>query len=211
MKKKGAAYGLFERHMYPLANCSSTCFFRASFSNWVRGYILPQIDASALGFNSMAWFHRRSGGKCATAFSEKTLRWWRYSNRIIFNSSGGMSHSACLTCRFLINTHNLPLAMACWTASWAVGSVFSLLIIVLSVVCLMAVLPFLATNWAFFMLGLRRMIGSCNKLIHPLAQSMFGCANVNHGYLNMALFSPRFERKKQWLVHWSLVCRDTSI
>ena len=169
MKKKGAAYGLFEGRMYPLANCLSTCFFRALFSSWVRGYILPLIDAGTLGFNLIAWFYGQSGGRRDVAFSEKTLRWWQYSSRIVFNSLGRISCSACLTCRFLMNTCSLPLAIACWTASWAVGSTFILLIVVPLVVCLIVVLPFLATNWAFFASGLHRMIGSCDKLIHPLA------------------------------------------
>jgi len=77
---------------------------------------------------------------------------------------------------------------------------FILCIVVPLVVCLIAVLPSLATNWALFASGLRRMIGSCDELIHPLAQSMLGCADVNHRYPSIALLSPRSERKKRWLV-----------
>ena len=211
MKKKGATYGLFEGCMYPLANCSSTCFFSASFSSWVRGYILPLIDAGALGFNLMAWFHGQSGGRRAVAFSENTLRWWQYSNGIVFNSSSGMSCSACSICRLLMIAHSFLLVMICWTASWAVGSTVSLLIVVPSVVCLIAVLPFLAINWAFCASGLCRIIGSCDESIHPLAQSILGCVDANHGYPSITLLSPRSERKKQWLVHWVPVCRDTSV
>ncbi len=158
------------------------------------------MDAGTFSFNSMAWFHRRSGGSRDAAFSEKTLRWRQYSSRIVFSSSGGMSCLACLTCRLLMIAHSLPLAMTCWTASCTVGSTFSLLIVVLLVVHLIAVWPFLATNWAFRASGLRRIIGSCDESIQPLAQSILGCADANHGYPNIALLSPKSKRKNRWLV-----------
>ena len=139
------------------------------------------MDAGALGFSSMVWFHGRSGGRRAAAFSEKTLRWQRYSCGMVFNSSGGMSCSACLTWRFLMNRRSLPLAIICRTASWADGRICTLLIVVPSVVHLIAVLPLLAMNWAFCASGLRKMIGSCDESIHPFDQSIFGCVSANHG------------------------------
>ena len=80
-----------------------------------------------------------------------------------------------------MNRHNLSLAMICRTVSWAVGRICTLLIVVSSVVRLIAVLPLLAMNWAFCASGLRKVIGSCDELIHPLDQSIFGCMSANHG------------------------------
>jgi hypothetical protein len=139
------------------------------------------MDAEASGLSSMVWFHGQSGGRCVVAFSKKTLRWQQYSCGMVFSSSGGISCSAYLICRLLMNSHNLPLVMICWMAFQAVGRTCILLIVVPSVVHLIAVLPFLATNWAFCASGLHRMIGSCDELIHPLAQSIFGCIATNHG------------------------------
>ena len=139
------------------------------------------MDAGAFGFSSMAWFHGRSGGRHAAAFSENTLRWRRYSCGMVLNSSGGMSCSTCLTWRFLMNKHSLPLATIRWTASQAVGRICTLLIVVPSVVCLIAILPFLAINWAFCTSGLCKIIGSCDESIYPRAQLIFGCVAANYG------------------------------
>jgi len=80
-----------------------------------------------------------------------------------------------------MNKHSLPLATIRWTASQAVGRICTLLIVVPSIVCLIAVLPFLAMNWAFCASGLHKMISNCDESIHPLDQSIFGCVSVNHG------------------------------
>jgi len=66
------------------------CFFKASFSSCVRGYIRPLMEDGAFGFRSIAWFHGRSGGNLCAWVSENTLRCRRYSCGIVLNSSGGM-------------------------------------------------------------------------------------------------------------------------
>src|SRR5579863_6502049 len=53
------------------------------------------------------------------------------------------------------------------------------------------------TNWALAASSLRSMIGNWEWLIHPRFQSMRGCTAANQGYPSMALFSPRFVRKKR--------------
>ena len=42
--------------------------------------------------------------------------------------------------------------------------------------------------------GADRTIGSCDMSIHPFFQSILGWKAENHGYLEMALWSPRSER-----------------
>ena len=53
------------------------------------------------------------------------------------------------------------------------------------------------TNRAFFASGARNMMGSCEESIHPLLQSILGYVAANHEYPKMALFSPRFVKKKR--------------
>ena len=51
-------------------------------------------------------------------------------------------------------------------------------------------------NWALAALSLRSMIGSCEWSIHPRFQSIHDCTAANQGYPRMALFFPRFIKKK---------------
>ena len=64
-------------------------------------------------------------------------------------------------------------------------------------------------NRAFFAFGARRIIGSCDKLIHPCFQSIFGCTVANQEYPKIALCSPRSDRKKRnWFLLvpvWTLI------
>ena len=65
-------------------------------------------------------------------------------------------------------------------------------------------------NRAFAASGLRNTMGSWLCEIHPLAQSIFGCVAVNHGYPRMTQFSPKSDRKYHsvlWVVP-VLVCRS---
>src|SRR5579863_5482992 len=52
-------------------------------------------------------------------------------------------------------------------------------------------------NWALAASSLRSMIGNWEWSIHPCFQSIRGCVAANQGYPSMALFSPRFVRKKR--------------
>src|SRR5579863_1159351 len=52
-------------------------------------------------------------------------------------------------------------------------------------------------NWAFAASSLRSMSGSWEWSIHPRFQSMRGCTAANQGYPRIALFSPRFVKKKR--------------
>src|SRR5579863_178778 len=52
-------------------------------------------------------------------------------------------------------------------------------------------------NHALAASSLRKMIGSWEWSIHPRFQSMRGCTAANHGYPNIALFSPKLVRKNR--------------
>jgi hypothetical protein len=52
---------------------------------------------------------------------------------------------------------------------------------------------------------------ACPWLIHPLFQSILGWNAVNQEYPRIALFSPRFERKKCRVVHCVPVCTCRSV
>ena len=54
---------------------------------------------------------------------------------------------------------------------------------------------FLAANCALAALRALRTMGNCEWSIHPLAQSILGCAVANHGYPKITLWSPRSVRK----------------
>ena len=69
----------------------------------------------------------------------------------------------------------------------------------------------LIVNQAFPASGVRNIMGSCEWSIQPLFQSIFGCMAANQGYPSMALFSPRFERKKRRLIRRSPVCTVRSV
>ena len=52
-------------------------------------------------------------------------------------------------------------------------------------------------NWAFAASSLRKMIGNWEWSIHPRFQLMRGWTATNHGYPNIALFSPMLVKKNR--------------
>ena len=65
-------------------------------------------------------------------------------------------------------------------------------------------------NCAFVASADHRTISNWSCVIHPLAQSILGCAAANHGYPKITLFSPRSERKYRRVCCWVsvLVCKS---
>ena len=78
MKKKGAAYGLFDGLMYPFFRCSQINFSSAPCSGLVKVYIFPGIVLGAPSFKSMVWSHIRKVGNHCDSFSLNTLVWGLY-------------------------------------------------------------------------------------------------------------------------------------
>ena len=78
MKKKGAAYGLFEGQMYPFACCSYTNLSKAFCSSCVSWYTFPGIEDGAPGFSSIVWSQMRGSGNLWEASLLNTKRWQWY-------------------------------------------------------------------------------------------------------------------------------------
>jgi hypothetical protein len=66
-------------------------------------------------------------------------------------------------------------------------------------------------NCAWVASGARSMIGNCPWSMHPLFQSILGWNAANQGYPRIALFSPKFERKKRRVDRCVPVCTCRSV
>jgi hypothetical protein len=82
-------------------------------------------------------------------------------------------------------------------------SLFALIILGLLIQC--------GRNHAQVASGAHSTMGSCPWLIHPLFQSILGWNAANQEYPRIALFSPRFERKKHRVDCCVPVCTCRSV
>jgi hypothetical protein len=72
MKKKEAAYGLFEGRMVPLAVCSFMNFSSSCCSVWDRCMVLLMRVGGAPGLSSIAWSQGHDGGSFPSCRCSKT-------------------------------------------------------------------------------------------------------------------------------------------
>lgn len=150
--------------MYPLASCPSMCLSNSAISNCVKGYMHPLMADGAPGLMLIAWSHGREGGSQAAAASKKTLRCLLYSCGIFASSSGGMLYFG----------SGLGGGRGCGCLMGHVSARYILCIAPWSGGC--------PIHNAMVAYGSgRSIIGSWTGSIHPRAQSMFGCTEVNHG------------------------------
>ena len=174
MKKNGAAYGLFEGQMYPLACCSWMNSSNTFCSSCVSWYTFPGIDDGAPGFSSIAWPQMQGSGNLWEASSLNTKRWWWYLVGIFLSPICDPTCSANLeanVCFLLVRAGRDTWATCIESIGCDTGQGGLLLLTGVTVHRPMH------DSMAFLV---HRISGSWVLLIHPHAQSIFGWLAANH-------------------------------
>ena len=158
MKKNDTVYGLLDGRMVPLIKCSFMNFLSSPSSGCDNGISFPGRDAGAPGLSSIAWSQMHDGGNSCDASSLNTLEYWWYCSGIL----SCLERSVCSVGLITI----LPMKyQSCWQfLGWLICH---------------------GMNHAFIVLGAQSMIGNWEWSIHPLFQSICGCAAANQGYPKM--------------------------
>jgi hypothetical protein len=182
MKKKFAAYGLHNSRIVPLRRCSSTNFCISSCSMRFSGRSHAGRVAGAFGRSSMAWSH-------TVCFSNH----WDFSLLKTF-----------LCCWYSLGIFPFSGTRSC------LGWIITLPMKYLGSDLTRGTFFVRGTNIAFCAFRAHKTMGSWVWSIHPFFQLILGCTAANHGYLRIALCSPKSDKKKCNLLATVPVCASKS-
>ena len=168
--------------MVPLFRYSSTNLCTSIISSCVRGSSHPGSDLGVLGKSSIVWSHIVCRGNLCDFHSSNTFLCHLYSSR-----------RSVLVCFGFLRW--IVMLLMKYRLHWIDQGIFF--------------------DWgvkiARFALLARKIIGSWVWSIHPYFQSIFGWFATNHGYPNMAFYSPIWVRKKHSFVILLPVCTCKSV